>query len=53
MGKCHLKIRYHKRGLCLKNDCIMNMAVLHHKYNGGCILTICLGGEGLLGGGGD
>ena len=46
MGKCHLKIKYHKRGLCLKNDCVVNMTVLHHEYKGGCILTILLGGGG-------
>ena len=34
-----LKIKYHKRGLCLKKDCVMNMTVLHHEYKGGCILT--------------
>ena len=34
-----LKIKYHKRGLCLKKDCIMNMTVLRHEYKGGCILT--------------
>ena len=47
MGKCHLKIRYHKRGLCLKNDCVTNMTVLCHEYKGGCILTIVLGGGGI------
>ena len=34
MGKCHLKIRYHKRRLCLKNDHVMNMALEHHEYKG-------------------
>ena len=43
MGKYHLKIRYHKRGLCLKNDCIMNMTLLHHEYKAGYIF---LGGRG-------
>ena len=38
MGMSHLKIRYHKRGLCLNKDCIINMTVLHHEYKGGCIL---------------
>ena len=32
MGMSHLKIRYmyHKRGLSLKKDCVMNMIVLRH-----------------------
>ena len=34
MVKCHLKIKYHKKGLCLKNDCVMNVTVLHHEYKG-------------------
>ena len=34
MGKSHLEIRYHKRGLCLKKDCIMNMTVVHHDEKG-------------------
>ena len=38
MRKSHLKIRYHKRGLSLKKDCVMSMTVLHHEYKGGCIL---------------
>ena len=51
MGKSHLKIIYHKRGLSLKKDCIMNMTVLHHEYEGGCILTfILLGVEVGVGG---
>ena len=25
MGRAHLKIRYHKRGLGLKEDCVINM----------------------------
>ena len=25
MGKAHLKLRYHKRGLGLEKDCVMNM----------------------------
>ena len=33
MGKSHLKIRYYKRGSCLKNDCVMNMTVLRHEYD--------------------
>ena len=37
MGKCYLKIKYHKRGLYLKKDCFMNMTVLRHEYRGGCI----------------
>ena len=37
MGKSHLKIKYHKRGLYLKRDCVMNMTVLRHEYGGGCI----------------
>ena len=36
MEKSHLKIRYHKRGLSLKKDCVMNMTVLRHEYKGGC-----------------
>ena len=51
MRMCPLKIRYHKRGLCLKNDCVMNMTVLRHAYKMGCILTICSGGGGGGGGG--
>ena len=35
MAKCHFKIRYHKRWLCLKNDCVMNMTVLRHAYKMG------------------
>ena len=46
VGQCHLKIRYHKRGLCLKNDCVMNMTVECHEYRGGCILTFSFGGRG-------
>ena len=38
MKKGHLKIRYHKRGLSLKKDCVMNMTVLRHEYKEGCIL---------------
>ena len=45
MGKSHLKIRYHKRVLCLKKDCIINMTVLRHEYKGGCILIIIFLGE--------
>ena len=44
MGKSHLKIRYHKRGLSLKKDCVMNMTVLCHEYKGGCILTFYFAG---------
>ena len=40
MGKSHLKIRYHKRGLSLEKDCVMHMTALHHEYKGGCILTL-------------
>ena len=32
MGKAHLKIRYHKRGLGSKKDCVMNMRELRHEY---------------------
>ena len=32
MGKAHLKISYHKRGLGLKKDCVMNMRDLRHEY---------------------
>ena len=32
MGKAHLKIRYHKRGLGLKKDYVMNMRDLRHEY---------------------
>ena len=32
MEKAHLKIRYHKRGLGLKKDCVMNMRDLRHEY---------------------
>ena len=46
MGKSHLKIRYHKRGLSLKKDCVMNMTVLRHEYKGGCILTFYFVGNG-------
>ena len=52
MGKCHLKIRYHKRGFCPTNDSIMNMTVLHHEYTGDCILTFPLGEGGNWKGGG-
>ena len=44
MRKSHLKIRYQKRGLSLKKDCIMNMTVLRHEYKGGCILIFSGGG---------
>ena len=37
MGKSHLKIKYHKRGLYLKKDCVTNMTVLCHEYREGCI----------------
>ena len=37
MEKSHLKIKYHKRGLYLKKDCVTNMTVLCHEYRGGCI----------------
>ena len=55
MGNCHLKIKYHKRVLCLKNDCVMNVTrtVLRHEYKGGCILTFSLRGGVIRGGGGD
>ena len=46
MRKSHLKIRYHKTGLSLKKDCVMNMTVLRHEYKGGCIL-IFLGERGM------
>ena len=32
MGKAHLKIKYYKRGLGLKKDCVMNMGQLRHEY---------------------
>ena len=32
MGKAHLKIRYHKRGLGLEKGCVMNMRDLRHEY---------------------
>ena len=32
MGKAHLKIRFLKRGLGLKKDCVMNMTELRHEY---------------------
>ena len=51
MGKNHLEIRYYKRGLSLKKDCIMNMTVLHHEYKGGCMLTFHFDGSGGGGGG--
>ena len=35
MGKSHLKIRYHKRGLSLKKDCVINITVLPHEHTGG------------------
>ena len=44
--KCHLKIRYHERGLCLKNYCVMNMTIPSLKYKGGCVLTFWGGGAG-------
>ena len=37
MGKSHLKMKYHKRGLYLKKDCVTNMTVLRHEYRGGWI----------------
>ena len=40
MGKAHLKIRYHKKGLGLKKDCVMNMRELRHEYKRGCILKV-------------
>ena len=43
MGKSQLKIRYHKRGLCLKKDCVMNMIVLHHEYKG--VSGVIVGGK--------
>ena len=48
MGKSHLKIRYHKKGLCLEKDCVMNMTVLRHEYKGGCILTFLWGRGGAI-----
>ena len=48
IGKNHLKIRFHKRGLCLKKDCIMNMTALHHDYKEGCIVTFLRGGGGII-----
>ena len=32
MGKILLKIRSHKRGLHLNEDCVMNMRDLRHEY---------------------
>ena len=32
MGKAHLKVRYHKRGLGFEKDCVMNMTDQHHEY---------------------
>ena len=49
MGKNHPfygKIIYHKMGLSLKNDCVMNMTVLQHEYKGGCILKFYFVGSG-------
>ena len=47
MGKAHLKIRYHKRGLGWEKDCVMNMrdlcheyGHLRHEYKRGCILRV-------------
>ena len=47
MGKAHLKIRYHKRGLGWEKDCVMNMRDLcheygqmRHEYKRGCILRV-------------
>ena len=47
MGKAHLKIRYHKRGLGWEKDCVMNMrdlcheyGPLRHEYKRGCILRV-------------
>ena len=31
MGKVHLKIRLHKRGLDRKKDCIMNIKKMRHE----------------------
>ena len=42
MGKGDLKIRYHKRGLSLKKNCVTNMTVLRYEYKGGCILHFIL-----------
>ena len=39
MGKAHLKIRYHKRGLGWEKDCGMNMRDLCHEY-GTCVMNI-------------
>ena len=33
MGKVHLKIGLHKRGLGLKKDCVMNMKDMSHEYH--------------------
>ena len=42
-------LRYHKRGLSLKKDCIMNMTVLHHEYKGGLQYDILWGkGVGVI-----
>ena len=49
MGKSHLKIKYHKRGLYLKKDCVTNMTVLCHDYRWGCIFRG--GGGGVIQGG--
>ena len=46
MGKGHLKIRYHKKGLCPKKDCVMNITVLHHEYKWGLHSDFFLGGWG-------
>ena len=37
MRKSHLKIKYHKRELYMKKDCVTNMTVLRHEYRGGYI----------------
>ena len=46
MRNSDLKIKYYKRGLSLKKDCVMNMTVLRHEYKGGCILTFYIVGRG-------
>ena len=32
-NKIHM---YHKKGLCLKKDCVMNITVLRREYEDGC-----------------
>ena len=44
-------MRYRKKVLSLKKDCVMIMTVLRHEYKGGCILAFYLVGSGGGGGG--